>query len=415
MRIALVTQWFPPEPGTLVAAALADGLAGRGHHVDVVTGFPNYPTGRVHAGYPMQRYRRDERSTRVTVHRAPLYPSHDAHAARRMLNYGTFAASASVTTRSHLPAPDIWLTYSSPATAALPSLIAPRRLHAPSYLLIQDLWPDSVTASAFLPPAAERGVTATLNRFCSWSYRRATGIGVISPGMRAILADRGVPQKKIFDTPNWVDDKAVPSGVRPRLDLSTALGITLRTGPVFMYAGNLGELQGLGTLIDAFARCPEVDLVLVGDGVERPALQQRAEQTGATNIHFVGSRPTEDMAELIAASAVQIVSLQDTPLLRATMPSKVQTSMAAGRAILAHAAGDVAEVVVTARAGLATPPGDGEAAVASIRELAQVGQEGLREMGRSARGYYDAHFSAEAGLDRLEAMFTQPERPRSNQ
>lgn len=415
MRIALVTQWFPPEPGTVVAAALADGLAERGHHVDVVTGYPNYPTGKLHPDYPLQRYRRDQRSARVTVHRAPLYPSHDAHAVRRMLNYGSFAASASLVTRSHLPVPDAWLTYSSPATAALPSLVAPRRLRAPSYLLIQDLWPDSVTTSTFLPPATERGITASLNRFCSWSYRRAAGIGVISPGMRAILADRGVPQEKIFDTPNWVSAGPTPILPNQRRDLGTALGITLGTGPVFMYAGNLGELQGLAPLIEAFTHCPEVDLVVVGDGVARPALQQQAERDGATSIHFVGSRRSEDMAELISASAVQIVSLGDTPLLRATMPSKVQTSMAAGRAILAHAAGDVAEVVTAANAGVATPPGDVSAAVVAIRKLSRSGQHGLGEMGRAARAYYEAHFSADAGLDRLEAMIVRREHQRSSQ
>lgn len=182
-----------------------------------------------------------------------------------------------------------------------------------------------------------------------------------------------------------------------------------------MYAGNLGELQGLAPLIDAFAQCPEIDLVLIGDGVARPALQQQTERANAINIHFVGSRPSESMAELIAASAVQIVSLQDTPLLRATMPSKVQSSMAAGRAILAHAAGDVAEVVIAAKAGLATRPGDVAAAVASIRKLAQTGQPGLREMGQAARAHYDAHFSADAGLDRLEAMIMRREPQRSHQ
>lgn len=80
MRVAFVTQWFPPEPGTLVAAAIAEGLAARGHDVHVLTGFPNYPNGRLHAGYRLRPYRRDRYSTRITIHRAPLYPSHNAWA-----------------------------------------------------------------------------------------------------------------------------------------------------------------------------------------------------------------------------------------------------------------------------------------------------------------------------------------------
>lgn len=415
MRVALVTQWFPPEAGSLVAAALADGLADRGHHVDVLTGFPNYPTGKLHPDYPMQRYRRDQRSPRVTVHRAPLYPSHDANAGRRMLSYGSFALSASVVARRHLPRPDVWLTYSSPATSALPALSAPARLQAPSYLLIQDLWPDSVTDSGFLPPTANRLVSATLGRVCAWSYRRSAGIGVISPSMRRILTERGVADDTIFDTPNWIGPENVPLVAPAPADLPAELGAQLVDGPTFMYAGNLGELQGLEPLIDAFALCPEVNLVLVGDGVALGNLRERAARRGAGNIHFAGSRPTERMPGLVAASDVQIVSLQDTPLLRASMPSKVQASLAAGRAVLAHAAGDVADVVEASRAGVATPPGDVAGVVATVRRLAELGTGELAEMGRRGRQYYDAHFSADAGLDRLEHMITRHDRTRSAQ
>src|SRR5665647_2347722 len=91
MRIAFVTQWFPPEQGTFVAAAIADGLAERGHEVHVLTGFPNYPTGRLQVGYPLRPYRREIRSDRVVVHRAPLFPSHDASAGKRAANYLSFA------------------------------------------------------------------------------------------------------------------------------------------------------------------------------------------------------------------------------------------------------------------------------------------------------------------------------------
>lgn len=402
MRIAFVTQWFPPEPGTVVASAIADGLAVRGHVVDVVTGFPNYPTGELQPGYPLQRYRRDERSERVTIHRAPLYPSHNTRAVKRMANYASFSASATWLTRSRLSRPDVWLTYSSPATAAVPALVAPPRLRAPSCLLIQDLWPDSVTESGFIAGRVGRSIERSLSSFCSWSYRRSTAVGVISPGMREILMQRGVDGGKIHLTPNWVDDSHLLPELVASDDLRGSLNLPL--GRLFMYAGNMGELQGLEPLVRAFGSTPENHLVLVGGGVAKPQLEQLVRSSAFENVTFVDSQPTDRIAQFIAASDVQIVSLKDSHLLRATMPSKVQSSMAAGRPILAHAAGDVALVVTESGAGLSTAPGDIGSAVDTIRTLARLSDDALRAMGARSRDCFLRHFSPEAGLDRMEAM-----------
>ncbi|HEY5178845.1 MAG TPA: glycosyltransferase family 4 protein [Dermatophilaceae bacterium] len=401
MRIAFATQWFPPEPGTLVAAAIADGLAKRGHEVHVLTGFPNYPTGKLQAGYPLRLYRREIRSDRVTVHRAPLFPSHNASAIKRMANYLSFGVCAAWVARTKIPKPDVWLTYSSPATAALPALTLPRRLRAPSYLLLQDLWPDSVTESGFVPGRLGRGVDAALHRFCDWTYRRSAGIGVISPSMAGILGERGVEQEKIHLLPNWVEDTHLWPKEIPTDALRRSLG--LPEGRLFMYAGNIGELQGLESLIEAFAKCPEVSLVLVGEGIARPSLQHLVTSRGMLNVHFVPSQPTERIGRFIAAADVQIVSLRDTRLLRATMPSKLQSCMAASRPVLGYAAGDVADLITASQSGIAVQPGDVTAAVEAIRCLSEMPPDKLLEMGRRARVHYEMNFAPNVGLDRLES------------
>lgn len=402
MRIAFVTQWFPPERGTLVSAAIADGLAGRGHDVDVVTGFPNYPTGKIHPDYPMRSYRLDHPAERVAVHRGPLYPSHNANPIQRIANYTSFAASSAWTSRRRIRRPDVWLTYSSPATAAVAAATAPRRLTAPSCLIIQDLWPDSVTESGFIGGHLGRGVERALTRFCDWTYRRSDAIGVISPGMRRVLIDRGVPPWKIHDTPNWIDDGHLQphqTADRGRRDI-----LGLPAGRLFMFAGNLGELQGLNSLVEAFAQCPTAQLVLVGDGVAKPDLQRTCAARRLPNVHFVPPQDISQIGRYIAASDVQIVSLKDTPLLRATMPSKVQASLAAGRPVLAHAPGDVAELVAGSGAGLAAPPGNVERTAAAIRQFCSMDADQLRQRGQAARRCYDERFSPTAGVSRLEDM-----------
>ena len=408
MRIGFVTQWFPPEPGTGVAAAIADGLAERGHHVDVLTGFPNYPTGKLQDDYPLERYRRDERSPHVTVHRAPLYPSHDTSSLKRMTNYLSFAAAASWVARRHVPQPDAWLIYSSPATAAVPALVAASRSRTPIHLLIEDLWPDSVTQSGLIGGAANPIVNAVLQQFCNWTYRRAAGIGVISPSMKRILVGRGVDEAKIRYTPNWVaagrpsDPRSAPE-LRHRLDLPL--------GRLFMYAGNMGELQGLEPLIRAFSQVPSARLVLIGAGVGRPHLENVVRREQITNVSFLDPQPTALIGRYIEASDIQLVSLKDTPLLRATMPSKVQSSLAAGKPVLAHAAGDAASLVRENGLGLACRPGDWQGTIDAVESFASRPQADLTAMGRRARAFYENEFSADAGLDRLESLLLNSTAP----
>lgn len=395
MRVNFVTQWYPPEPAG-PAYAPAIGLTQRGHEVNVLTGFPNYPTGRIYDGYSLKPYSRERGTDGITVHRVPIYPSHDANAVKRMGNYLSFATSASVAGQ-FLPPADVWLTYSSPATAALPRMLQRPGRRAPHFMIIQDLWPDSVTESGFTGGTAARAIHTTLDAFCKLSYRDASGIGIISRGMRDVLTERGVPDAKIFDTPNWVENRPLPEKPRTRADLGLPA-----SGRLFLYAGNLGELQALDDLVDAFSGAA-AHLVLMGSGIKRGDLEGRLASSPQSNIHLLPPVAAHEVAEYYERADVVIVSLVDTPLLRVTMPSKVQASLAAGRPILAHAAGDAAQVVREADAGVAVTPGDAAATRAAINRLAALDDAALARLGANGRRYFDSNFSATAGLDRLEA------------
>ena len=399
MRIGFVTQWFPPEPGIAVAAAIAEGLAARGHEVDVLTGFPNYPTGKLQDGYPIRPYRRETHAARVTIHRAPLYPSHNSSPLKRFGNYASFAAGAAWVSRRHLPTPDVWLVYSSPATSIVPAVRYRRQASRPICLIVQDLWPDSVMESGFFPAPLHRIVKSSLDRFCSWSYRQSAGIGVISPSMQNILVERGVQESKIFYTPNW----GAASFARDELPLTrSALG--LPSGRLFMYAGNMAELQGLEPLVRAFSRVNSVSLALVGAGVGRTHLERVVRDEQITNVRFVDAQPTHIIGRYIKSADVAVISLKDTPLLRATMPSKVQSSLAAGKPLLVHAGGDVASLTRSRDVGRACQPGDLNGTVSAIRELGAMPEERLLGLGRRSRALYEEEFSSKTGIDRLERL-----------
>lgn len=400
MRVAFVTQWFPPEPAhTPLAYALA--LEARGYDVDVLTGFPNYPSGQVVPPYRIQPCLREQLSPGVTVYRAALYPNHSTSVVGRMVNYASFAAGSLAVAMTALPRPDVWLVYSSPATASVPALLSSGRRRAPVATVIQDLWPDSVLDSGMLPNGTRRLTDLVLGRYSAWSYRRSTAIGIISPGMREVLTGRGIPTDRIHDTPNWT----FGDHLRPDLPTADARAVlNLPSGYLVVYAGNHGPLQHLAPVIDAVRRVDGVQLVLIGSGVSKASLQQQADTSGARNVHFLDAMPPERLGRVIQAADAQLVSLRDTPLLRATMPSKVQTSLAAARPVVAHASGDVADVITRCGAGVSVSPGDVDGLVRALRALAAQSSTAAGEMGLRGRRYYDQHYSPAVGGERVGAL-----------
>ena len=182
LRVTLVTQWYPPEPAQQ-PEWIADALAADHCDVNVLTGVPNYPNGVVAPGYRAWQRSREVLNGRV-VTRTPLYPSHDSSSLRRILNYASWALTAALWGGRAFASSEVSLVYSSPATAALPAMWQRRRRGVPYVMIVQDLWPDSIFSSGFLRrPSVRRVVEPIVNAFVNRTYRNASGVVVISPGM----------------------------------------------------------------------------------------------------------------------------------------------------------------------------------------------------------------------------------------
>ncbi|MFF5182085.1 glycosyltransferase family 4 protein [Micromonospora sp. NPDC000316] len=396
MRIGIITQWYDPEGGSAVLPGIISrSLAALGHEVHVLTGFPNYPSGRLSPGYRVRPYQ-FEMMNGISVHRVPLVPSHDRSAIGRAANYLSFAASTAVRL-DLLRKVDVWLVYSSPATVALPAIIA-RRLHGRPYvILMEDLWPDTLAESDYVRPGRRTDlIIRSLHRFCDAAYRSASSVAVIAPGMADILASRGVPRDKVSVVYNWVDERVF----RPRPpdpQLAATLGLQ---GFVVMYAGSMGNLQGLDVAVDALeylADIPDLTLVFAGSGVEEARLRERAARYAPGRVVFLGQQPLERMVELMPLGDVQLISLRDQPFLRSIMPSKVQSTLACGRPIVAALAGDAARLVDESGAGFVAPPGDAPALADAIRRMYELGPAKREELGRSGREFYLERLSERVG------------------
>jgi glycosyltransferase involved in cell wall biosynthesis len=403
MKIGVVTQWYPPEPA-FIPSSLAEELAARGHRVRVLTGFPNYPEGRIYQGY---RQRWNDRSTtrRVTTRRVPLYPSHDSSAVRRAANYLSFAATSALAAVRYLAGADALYVYLTPATAfAAPALL--RLLYRiPAVVHVQDVWPESVTQSSMALQGAAGALTRrTLSTTMRWIYRSAASIAVTAPSMRDLMVERGADPTKVRTVLNWTDE----SLFRPVDPTESALRKLGHRGRcTIMHAGNIGSFENIGDAIRAAAaldQSGQVDLVLTGWGFEEHSAKALAHQLGATNIRFLGRRPRSEMAALYSAADYQLVSRIDRPIFRGTIPSKLTAALSCGSPVVVSVPGDCARIVERGGAGLSCPPEDWRALADRFLQAASLSPGSRAEMARRARETYRTQMSMRHGVDQLEDM-----------
>jgi glycosyltransferase involved in cell wall biosynthesis len=403
MRILLLTQWFDPEP-TFKGLLFAREFAARGHDVEVLTGFPNYPGGDVYPGYRIRPWVR-EQIDGVSILRVALYPSHDKSAFGRVLNYTSFAISAALIGTALIRKPDVVYVYNPPATIGFPAVALGLLRRVPFVFDICDLWPDTVAVSGML---SSPGALTLLGKWCNFVYRRARHIVVVSPGFKQQLVRRGVPPDKIDVIYNWCDDAAIePGGADP--ELASRLGLSGYFN--VMFAGTMGTAQALDSVLEAAALCrqtlPNVQFVFVGGGVDRNRLEKKAGDLGLTNVRFLPRQPMSAMGAVLGLADVLLVHLKDHPLFGITIPSKTQAYMASGKPVLIAVRGDAAQLVTQSGGGLVCEPENPRSMAETVARFAAMSPEQRRSMGEAGKRFYDEQLSLNAGVTKFEALFAK--------
>ena len=400
MRILIVSQWFQPEPH-FKGLAFAEALRGKGHEVEVLTGFPNYPGGKVYAGYRVRAVAREVMNG-ITVIRGYLYPSHDRSAIRRIANYVSFALSSTILIFTR-PRPDVVYVYTPPMTAAL-APVALRLLRGVPYVCdVQDLWPDTLAATAMV---TNRHVLSWVGRWTDFALRRAARVVVLSNGFRERLIDRGLDGRQIAVIRNWAPPEIVEVAHALTAPIDRPNGLF-----TILFAGNMGKAQGLDVVVDAanllHQRGSPIRFAMIGGGVEVGRLKERVAAMQLPNIVFHDPVHPSQMAGMFAEADALLVHLRDDPLFEITIPSKIQAYLAVGRPILLGVRGDAAQLVGEAGAGFAFAPDDAAELVEAASRLARMTQEARASMGRAGRQYYQDRLSFEAGTAAIETQLRE--------
>ena len=394
MRFLILTQYFPPEVGApqIRLSAFARELKRLGHEVEVVTGLPNHPTGRIFPEYRGKFYVREEWEG-IPVHRVWLYPSTGA-GLKRMLNYFSFTLT-SLWGLLKAQQPDYIFVESPPLFLSLPAWVASRFWRVPFIFNVADLWPDSVKELGLMSNRFLLGIAELLE---VWSYKRAAYVTAVTEGIRdSLINKKHISPTKVLFLPNGVDTTAFQLAKTMNANIPPSLGRALSGGNAIVYTGTIGFAQCLEVAVKAAEQLSQagfeaLKFIFVGDGSAKKALSELVTLKGLKNIVFAGPVPFEGIPAIYAASFAGLATLCNKPLFEGARPSKLLTIMASGKPIIYSGTGEGARLVEEARAGLVVPPEDPVALAEAVKTLVKNPQL-AEELGRNGRRYVEEHLS----------------------
>ncbi len=399
MRILFLTHYFPPEGNA--PAARVYNMARRwvryGHEVEVITGVPNVPAGKVYPGYRNRLHQMEEMEG-VRVRRVWTWLAPNKGTVRRSLNYLSYAV-ASVAAGLFVKRPDVLLATSPQFLCGCAGALLSRWRRVPFILEIRDIWPESIAA---VGAVRKSFVLRQLERLEQWMYRRAARIVTVGEGYRDRLVERGVSAERIAVIPNAPDwdlfsPRPPDEEIRREYDLANRF--------VVAYVGTIGMASGLHVVLRAAAalkkqKRDDIVFLLVGDGAICDDLRRAAQRESLDNVRFTGLQPKARIPAFLATADACLVHLKRQPLFRSVLPSKMLEAAAMAKPIILGVEGYAADLLAQMQAGIAIEPENAETLVAAIEQLARE-PERAKQMGLAGYRYVREHFN----LDTLAGVY----------
>jgi glycosyltransferase involved in cell wall biosynthesis len=400
MRILLIHQAFAAldEPGGTRHHELARFFAERGHQVVVITSPINYMTGAEHSVEKIEQMKLGKGE--VIILRVPVYRAFHRSFVHRTLSFISFMLS-SLWYALTLKSPDVVWGTSPPIFQVITAWLVAKVKQKPLVFEVRDLWPAfavqvGVLRNRFLIAASE-----WLEQFL---LRQADVVVVNSPGFVSHVRQRGAKRIEIIPNGSDVELFALPPDEN---DFRRANGLEGKF--VVLYAGAHGMSNDLDQVLAAaeeLRTVAEIVFVLVGDGKEKPRLQQKAVDLKLTNVLFLPPVAKMDMAKVIHGADVCLAILKPIPLYGTVYPNKVFDYMAAGKAVLLAIPGVIREVIEEHRAGIAIPPGDSHALAEAVLFLSH-NLELVLQLGCNGQRAIEEHYNRKKLAADFLALFEE--------
>lgn len=405
MHILFLSDNFPPEvnaPASRTFEHCREWVKA-GHQVTVITSAPNFPNGKVFAGY-RNRVWQSQDMEGIGVIRVWSYITRNEGIAKRILDYLSFMVTAFLASM-FVRRVDIIVGTSPQFFTACAAYAVGAVKRKPWIFELRDIWPESIRAVGAMK---KKRLLDLLERLELFLYRKAAAVVSVTNAFKQNLVDRGIDPSKIFVVTNGVDTSRFTPTCK---DQKLLADLDLDDAFVAGYIGTHGMAHGLDTVIDAAKaladseRAARIRIVMLGDGAHRQRLEDRAKGEGLNNILFINSVPKDQVTRYWSILDVSIIHLRKSELFTTVIPSKMFECMGMAIPILHGVEGESADIVMKHQIGLTFEPENHFSLVEGLLMLHDdwAFRERLSRNGPLAAIQYDRKSLAEKMLTIIES------------
>lgn len=385
---------------------MAKTLLAKGVEVEVLTGKPNYPAGKIFPGFQSLRCQKQTWQG-VMITRIPIL-ARGRGGWRLSLNYLSFVISGLLLAPwmfRNKKFEVIFIYGVSPILQAIPAIFLGWLKKCPIILWVQDLWPESLSATGYIK---NQFVIDQVGKAVQFIYRHVDLLLVQSRAFENPVSamSSGTP---IHYYPNSVDDVFLSPASQVSVKISG-----LGEGFSILFTGNIGTAQAVEVIVEAaflLSEFPEINFIVMGDGSRRDWMLDEVQRRNMTNLYLPGRFPVEMMPAFMQSASALLVTLADQPIFSKTVPNKIQAYMASGKPIIACMNGEGARLVLESNSGLVTPAEKAKELADTILRLYKMDPVERDLLGKNGRRYYQEHFNHNRLVDQLIGHFNSLSSP----
>lgn len=391
MNILVISQYFYPE--TFRVNTLCEELVKRGNSVTVLTGYPQYPQGKIYDGYGFNvPYEKEWNG--VKIERIKMRPRGKTPIGL-LLNCYSFVREGKKWVKKCKEKFDVVYVFEvSPVTVGLPAVEYKKKFNVPICFNVQDLWPENVEIVLGIK---NKLVIGAINKIVDKIYSASDRILCSSNSFVENISKRGVSKDKLVFWPQFCNEPNFENMTKPACYSDDFFNV--------VFAGNIGEAQGLDLLVKTALRLKDSNVrwYIVGDGRARQTIEKQVVDNGLLDVvYFVGRVSEEEANEYIYYADLAYLSFMKNKLFDMTLPAKLQSYMVCSTPILAAVSGESAFVVNTANCGFVCERDD--SVLSQIVEREVLPSNALKQMGENGKKYFDENFKKDVVIDNLEKI-----------
>jgi len=391
MKILVVCQYYYPEPFRITD--ICESLVDQGHDVTILTGLPNYPEGVILKEYRKGKKRLEVRNGVKIIRCFEI--GRGKSKLKLFLNYFSYAISASVKTYTLPEKYDvIFVNQLSPVMMGLPAILHKMKNKTKVLLYCLDLWPDSLAAGGIKQNSFIYRIFFHISKFI---YKKCDSILVTSKMFKSYFIDNFKVDNKIINhLPQYAED------LFNRDEKEMILEVMAKDTTDFVFAGNIGDMQSVDTIIKAaklVAKVNQIKIHIIGDGSNLEYCKKISTALNTQNVVFYGRKPVEEMPKYYDIADAMLITLKDNEILSMTLPGKIQSYMAAGKPIIGAINGETNNLINEAKCGLVCDAEDEESLAKLMIEFHESSDK--VQMGINSKEYYVKNFSKQIFISKL--------------